>query len=385
MKYARCFLYGYSLEAVLERLQAHMLEFKRNAPKRAVLPNGSDNFDWSVWSIIEPIFKHSRSESNRVYDMVANLIKASAMVNFHSRDTVSWDVRTEDGVEKVEGVVATAQDVANVVRCLDVLRATTHEIDQRKRAVVDAINVKGDSGAVEGLDPIISYLEESDASQVNLPELENIIDDLEANYLISVDGDQYTANNWDALGEPRIDEYARFFTDCEDPLSGDPFLDWWDSRRDENETRGSDLFSDPELESTGTSVGSDAGVKDSTVDFDVDAEPWVAEVLGQIQTTLDGVRVPDMSELTVEGFIGLTGPDSSALTSVSTSGSMLDPDHEVWDVDNKADTWVTTETDARRHIQQAIQELMELGHIDIARVHESENGELVDVTLVVGG
>jgi hypothetical protein len=81
-------LYGYQFDDGFERLQAHMLEFKRNAPKRAVLPNDSDDFDWSVWSIIEPIFKHSRSESNRVYDMVANL-KASAMVNFHSRDTVS--------------------------------------------------------------------------------------------------------------------------------------------------------------------------------------------------------------------------------------------------------------------------------------------------------
>ena len=316
--------------------------------------------------------------------MVANLVKASAMVNFHSRDTVSWNVRTDDGVETVEGVVATAQDVANIVRCLDVLRATTHEIDQRKRAVVDAINVKSEDGVVEGLEPIIDYLEESDASQVNLPELENIIDDLEANYLISVDGDTYTANNWDALGEPRIDEHARFFADCEDPLSGDPFLDWWEQRRDETETRGSDLFSDPELESTGNSLGTDAGVKDATVDFDVDAEPWVADVLGQIQSALDGTRVPDMRKLTVEGFIGVTGPGSSDMSNVSTSGTMLDPEHPVWNVDDKADSWVTTETDARRHIQQAIQQLMELGHIDIDRVHESEDGEPVDVTLTVG-
>ncbi|WP_424014785.1 hypothetical protein ACOZ35_01825 [Halorubrum xinjiangense] len=91
-----------------------------------------------------------------------------------------------------------------------------------------------------------------------------------------------------------------------------------------------------------------------------------------------------MSQLTVEGFIGLTGPDLAQLTSVSTEDSMLDPDHLVWDVDDKPDSWVTTETDGRRHIQQAIQEVMELGHIDVARVHESENDELVDVTLVVG-
>jgi|APHM01.1.fsa_nt_gi hypothetical protein len=71
---------------------------------------------------------------------------------------------------------------------------------------------------------------------------------------------------------------------------------------------------------------------------DVDTEPWVVDVLGQVQTALDGVRVPNMSKLTVEGLICLTGPDSSELTSVSTEGSMLDPDHPVWDVDGKADS-----------------------------------------------
>ncbi len=144
------------------------------------------------------------------------------------------------------------------------------------------------------------------------------------------------------------------------------------------------MLSEPELDSTGTSVGSDVSVKNQIVDFDVDAEPWIADVLGQIQTTLDGTRVPDMRELTVEGFIGVTRPGSADVSNVSTEGSMLDPDHQVWDVDDKPDSWVTTETDARRHIQQAIQQLMELGHIDIDRVHESEDGEPVDVTLVVG-
>ena len=165
-------------------------------------------------------------------------------------------------------------------------------IDQPKRAVVNAINVR--VRAVEGLEPIIDYLKESDASQVNLPVLKNIIDDLGANYLSNIDSDTYTANNWDALGEPHIDEHARFFTDCEYPMSGDPFLDWWDSRRDETETRGSDLFTDPVLESSATSVGFNVNVKYSVVYSVVDAETWVADVLGQIQTVLDGTRVPNI-------------------------------------------------------------------------------------------
>ena len=82
----------------------------------------------------------------------------------------------------------------------------TRDVHQRKRAVVDATKTKssGDEDSVEGTEPIIEFLKESDASQVNKPELGNIIDDLESNYVISVDGDTYTANNWDTLGEPRI-------------------------------------------------------------------------------------------------------------------------------------------------------------------------------------
>ena len=223
-------------------------------------------------------------------------------------------------------------------------------------------------------------------SQVNLPELKNILDDLESNYLISIDGDTYTANNWDALGEPRIDEYAEQFEDVGDPLSDGSFLDWWDMRREQTATTGSDLLSETSIQSNAGSLGTDAdgNVKNKIDASNTDAEPWVAEVLGQVQQALDGVRVPDMSELTVEGFIGLTPPTKSSLTNVTTSGSMLDPEHEVWDVDDKPDEWTTTETDARRHIQQAIQQLMELGEIDIAQVHEAVDGKLVDVTLTVG-
>jgi len=378
--------YGYSFEDGAERLQAHMLELKRNAPKRVVIPNGGDDFDIDVWSVVEPIFKHSRSESNRVYGMVSNLIKASAMLNFSARDTVSYNVRTPDGVERVESLVANEQDIANVVRCLDVLRATTHEIDQRKRAVVDAIKTKGNGDSVEGLEPIIEYLDESDASQVNLPELKNILDDLESNYLISSDGDTYTANNWDALGEPDIDQYSELFESVSDPLSGESFLDWWEARREATATTGSDLLSADDIQSSAGSLGTDSGgdVNKSIDVGDIDAEPWVAEVLGQVERVLDGARVPDMSKLTVEGFIGLTDPVDSDMTSVDASGTMLDPDHDVWDVNDKPDEWTTCETDARRHIQQAVGQLMELGHIEIDQVHEVVDGEPVDVTLSVG-
>lgn len=73
-------------------------------------------------------------------------------------------VRLDDGdLEQNEALIAEPQDVANVVRCLKTLRSATHEIDDRKRGIVEAIKAKGDeSNTVEEVEPIVDYLEESD-------------------------------------------------------------------------------------------------------------------------------------------------------------------------------------------------------------------------------
>ena len=375
--------YGYDFAYGTERLQAHLLELKRQAPKRAIIPNGGARFELDVWDVISPIFQHSRSESNRVYKMVSNLIKASAMVNFHSREIITVNEQTEEGVEQVDAVVANAQDVANVIRCLDVLRATTHEIDQRKRAVVDAIKTKstGDENSVEGLEPIIEFLKESDASQVNKPELENIIDDLESNYVISVDGDTYTANNWDALGEPRVDKYSHLFDETVDPIGQQPFLEWWETRRQELATTGSDLLDSSQIESESTEIVESTATVEAEIP-DIDADRWVAELYYHIEGALNNTRIGDMSEVPVEGFLGLVDPNDPDLSGVNTTDTVLDPQHAVWNQDDKPDEWVVTETDARRKINEGIQELMTLGAIGIKEIHKlDEKGNPLDVTM----
>ena len=69
--------------------------------------------------------------------------------------------------------------------------------------------------------------------------------------------------------------------------------------------------------------------------------------------------VDDPSECSIEAFIGLTEP-REPIASVSTTGTLLDPDHDVWDVDGKADSWVTTETDARCELQAAIRTFVDI-------------------------
>jgi len=115
--------------------------------------------------------------------MVFNIIKASALLNYKHRDRVT---KVDDG-EEYEAVLVDPEDVVNVIRCLETLRATTHEIDQKKRAIVEGIRAKsGPDDAIEGVGPIREFLKESDAPEVKQGELENILEDLADNFLIHI-------------------------------------------------------------------------------------------------------------------------------------------------------------------------------------------------------
>lgn len=148
------------------------------------------------------------------------------MLNYKHRDRVTV---TEDG-EEHEGSPRAPQDVANITRCLEALQSTTHEIDQKKRAIVEAIRAKsGPDDAIEGMGPIREFLKESDAPEVKQGELQAILGDLEDNFLVEINEeageggrDVYRAYKWDKLGVPRIDEYADLFADCVDPIGVSP-------------------------------------------------------------------------------------------------------------------------------------------------------------------
>lgn len=386
--------YGNDFDDGVERLQAHMLDVKRHAPGRVVLPNGGANFDWDVWEILKPIFNHSRSESNRVYQMIANLVKGSARLNFQNRETIEYTVASqgETGreVEKCEAIVAEPQDVANVVRCLETLRATTHEIGPRKRAVVEAIKTKGSDNTVEGLEPIVEFLEESDASEVKQGEIEVILDDLEDNHLITRDGDTITARNWDALGEPQVEQNSELFESCVDPVSGSAFLEGWQEYRQEASTMASDLLETPEITSSGADEPwayeeqEQEVINDITSgDSELELEPWQGQILARVTEALDGERVRNMGDLPEEAFVGIVSHQNPDMSTVETRGTILDPTHEIWDQDDKPDEWVVSETKARQKIQQTITELVQQGIVQVVAVHEEENGKPVDVTIEV--
>lgn len=220
--------YGYEFDAGTECLQAHMLEIKHHAPKQVIIPN-AESGPIDTWGVIEPIFNHKNSEALDVYPIVANLIKASALINFQARETVEITAQNDENEHATtDALVAEPQDIANVCRCIKTLRGTTHKIGVRKRSVIEAIQAKGgEDSTVNGLDPIIEYIEESNALHIDKTEIKTILSKLDADSLITVDGNSITARNWDALGEPRIFEYTEHFDDCVDPITGEDFVGSW--------------------------------------------------------------------------------------------------------------------------------------------------------------
>lgn len=387
-------VYGYPYDET--NLQNHMASVKANAPKIAILPTG-DEYSYDAWDIIEPMFNHSRSESNRVYAMVINLLKGSAIVNYHSREHTST---MYDGTSK-KAVVVAPQDIANILSCMDILRATTHEIDSKKRAIQEAIrNKSGPDNAIEGVGPIREFLKEADAPEVKKEELENILGSLEQNFLVDIQEDAgeggknvYRAFKMDALGQPRVDKYAELFEDCIDPIENEPFLEAWENRRSAVETTAQDMLKSATMdERTGSSSSNedgDSGLSSfgggvSTEEPDVELDDWVETVRDRIAPVIDSKRARDLSNVPIESFLGMTSLNTPDKAGLDVTGTMLDPDHDVWDQSNHADNWISNETQARMKIQEAIDVLIDEQLLEFETIHATDgNDQPVDVTLSI--
>jgi hypothetical protein len=385
--------YGYDFVEGTRALQAHIQSIPHKIetdtiPGRVFLPNGDESvgFDWDVWEIVEPIFNHSRSEVNRIYDMVFNLIRASALLNYKNREKQYLDVPNHDSGRYI---IAEPQDVANVLACRDALLATTHELDDKKRKICSAIEQNTGKGNEADMATIVEGLESTDMSMLNRTELRNHLEKLHENYLIEIvqggsdDGaDTYKFLDWDQLGFARVLEHDELFDDVFDPVSGQPFEQAHEQLRDELETTGQDL-----TQGADTTVSSNENKHDDdwfgTGGSQVDLDPHEEAVRQYAREALDGTRVTNLDDVPVEALLGLTSLDDPD-RAVDTDGTPLDPTDGCWYQPDRSDDWVEDESDARRYVKEAIRHLIDEGVIVFDEVHEvNKSSEPVDVTFAV--
>lgn len=379
--------YGFDYREGKRKLQEHIKLANAHDPYNVYIPHG-ERYEFDVWDVIEPIFKHSRTEVNRIYWMVFNEIRGSAALNFHTRPTID----TEDG----ECLVATPQDVANVLRCRQVLLATTHELDRKKRAVVHAITRRGGKAKeVIGAEPIIDELENSDAPTVKRDELEKILEELQANYIVDIHEDAadgkhavYEALGWDELGFANVEQYSEHFAETTEPIDGEPFLEWHRAYREELGTTGQDIMEKGSVSSASTSgsssnsggLSSFGGGVDETDSVDLDQTEQLALERAQL---LDGVEIEDLSDMPVEAFLGLVRPNEG-VSGVEPDGTVLDPDHDLWDRSDRDDSWIQSTDQARSELKRAIETLTAEDYITYADVHDrDDDGKAVRATLAV--
>jgi DNA-binding transcriptional ArsR family regulator len=384
--------YGYDFNAGTEALQTHIASIpghikNGNIPGRVFLPNGDPrHFDWDVWDAMEPILNHGRSEVNRVYDMVFNLVRASALLNHKNREVRYMDVPNH---EPGEYIIAEPQDVANVLSCRNALLATTHELDDKKRNICSAIDyASGKTNECEMSD-IVDALDETDMSMLSRPQLRKHLEVLYENYLVDIhkgaaesgNNDLYKFHGFDELGFADVYEYQSQFTDCFDPVDGEPFLDSYESTRKQLESSGQDLTGGADTEIT--SGGGGQKTLTGGPSLDIDLRPHEEAIRECCYETLDGTRVQQLDDVPIEAMLGLTDVDNPD-RGVDVSDSPLDPTHGCWYQPDKPDDWVEDEQDARRNAKDAIRALIEKQVIIYDEVHEvNKSSKPVDVTFAV--
>lgn len=399
--------YGFDFEQGEIELKKHIAKIpekieRGEIPGEVFIPNGdpeafdrsgpecdrTGGFEWDSYDVLSPIYNHSRSESNRVYDMVTNLIRASALLNHEHRDTVYLDVPNH---EAKEYIVAEPQDVVNVLACREALLATTHELDAKKRRILYSIENNTGANNEADMATIVDGLEDTDASMLSRPELRNHLEKLAENYLIDINengaesgsGDTYIFHGWDELGFARVFEHEDLFEDTFDPVSGDNFIVAHERLRDELQDTGQDLTkgADTDISSNTGGQATLGGGGGRDVDLDVHEEA----VRSMMEDALDGTRVENLEDVPVEGMLGLTDPNDPE-RSVDINDTPLDPTHGCWYQPKKPDDWVEDERDARREVKGAIRNLIEERVVIYENVHEvNKSNEPVDVTFQVLG
>jgi len=374
-------------------------EHIRNLPMDSwvKIPAGESEFGWDAYEYAKTMFDISRSETNRVSSQVANLVRASALLNHKNREKRRMQLHNEgmkDGV-----IIAEPQDVANILACRETLLATTHQLDRKRKAICVAIEEVSSSSARAAPikhpkdrsgqpKSIMGYLRNTDASFVKRPQIEAMLQDLQDNGLIEKlegAGDNnrnlYQFQSWQNLGKFTINEsFKQTFENCTDPFDGGSFIETARRINDEMTPSAGDFHSDTEVTSTSDSNGQ-ATLVTSDDELNVDLAPHEELTAQMLHDTLDGATINNLDEHepSIREMIGIVplGEDDDT---VDIDGTILDPDHAVWN--HGPDDWVDTVAAAESEVENAIRTLTQEGVFQTSTT-ETRAGEPVTMTISV--
>lgn len=380
--------YGYEFEDGRKALKDHIREIPKDG--RVKIPAGEEEFGWDAFAHAKPIFDIDRSETNRVSSQIANLVRSSALLNHQKRNKRKLAM-LDGSIE--ETIIVEPQDVANILSCRDTLLATTHQLDDKRKAICLAIQQAGGTQQAAAIQDIQDYLKKTDASFVKRGQVEAMLKDLEDNYLVEKleragEGGRhlYKFHSWASLGKFEInDEFERVFEECHNPFTGESFIETARRINDELTPKASDFMSDGEVRIDSNSGADSGGQKtltgDSSTAMDVDLEPYEKAVHGALMETLDGETITDLDEHdpSPKEMCGLVEIGEDPMN-VDVEGTIFDPEHEVWAYG--PDEWITSRAEADTQVSQAIRQLTSKGVLKTS-VTKRSSGEPLEMKVTV--
>jgi len=381
---------------------------------------------WVVY-VCEPIFNIDEDYTNRVFGIVNNLIRASALLNHENRAHKDVEVYVDEDSTETEdrdAVVVEPQDVANVLSCLPTLLSTTHQLTPLKRHILDAVDATepmtdGDGTTVQD---VRGWLDDNDIPHPSESTLRDRLDALAENYYLqkweNAGGKKGTANVYErhdegALQTPNVYDLQRHadrdgqelasedcvtldpedpFADVTDPIREQPFKEtvqefeqqFSGSDVEEQSTDAADFMggssdsesADSESDSGGQAAltdVSDDGVEEATADTDGSgAEDIDLDPKGELENPTEQYVFKQLQDQDgavfggnhdVTHFIGAVGSDQHS-ASVDMTETAVNPEHELWDGrPDLRDDRVMSEPDALRELSDAYGDLKQKGFV----------------------
>lgn len=368
------FEFGDGRRAIQDHIRGIKDEFSDGAWVK--LPAGEDEYDgFDIAEIVEPIFDVQRSETNRVAAMVANLIRASALLNYDNRQQKKIHVPNE-GIK--DAIIAEPEDVANVISCREVLTATTHELDRKKQAICTALKAQGGGDNRASIPEVMDHLRKTNAPIVKRTQVEKLLNQMIENYLVEkhegtgTNGrNEYEFAGWHNLGRIKINnEFKELFAGIEDPIEQENFIELVKEQNENLEPGPSDFVGSTEVASSGSQE--DAGQATlGTSNESIELKPYQEEVRQQMYDNLDGekINISDREPSYYE-MLGVL-PLGQEPEDPEIEDTVFDPSHGVWNT-QETSSWVRDEEDAFDAVDDALAELNNKGVFKMVPVEKDQ-------------
>lgn len=364
-----------------------------------------DSMGWDIFKVVDDILSYKKTQSKRGAQAIANHIRGHTRLNYHNRETME--------INGVPHFVAEPQDVGNVLSYRDLLLAVTHDINEQKLAVIEALtddeNGVGGAGPNGGLQAthmdIRQYIDEHcdittpSKSQLTNAQDNGVLDQMEEDYLIEVhkgDGPNgahmYEFLGGNTFGHPNLGVYDELFSEVTDPIRDQPIAETVRDFKKQLSVKTSEELMDEDPSESLSNDGVENDTEDESGDLsafgggsDAAGVAWDeidAAVNERLRTVLDDKRATsdDVESLDLQHMIGVSPieyyTDDTGFTYVCAErpkegedkrGTIMDSSHSLWG--DKSDSQVET------RIENTIARFRDA---DVFEVQSDESGEYDD-------